>query len=50
MESILAVFENIQKHLKIFLESKRENFNRLYFLGDRDLIEAIGKKDSKYVI
>jgi len=34
--------EGIQKNLKQFLESKRSNFPRFYFLSDEDLLEIIG--------
>jgi dynein heavy chain len=44
-------FEKIQRYLKQFLEAKRSQFPRFYFLSDEDLLEIIGQsKDPKPIV
>lgn len=43
LQELNKKLENIQKSLNDFLESKRDQFPRFYFLSNDDLLEIIGQ-------
>lgn len=51
LNKLQSSFEGIQKNLNQFLEQKRGQFPRFYFLSNKDLLEMIGQsKDPKKII
>jgi dynein heavy chain len=51
LNDLNAKFEQIQKNLNQFLEAKRGQFPRFYFLSNEDLLEIIGQsKDPKPIL
>ena len=47
---LIEQLDKCQKALNEFLEEKRNNFARLYFLGDEDLLEFLAKSTDKVII
>lgn len=50
VEAILQMLERCEKALKLFLEEKRSQFPRFYFISDEDLLEIWGQSGNPNVI
>jgi dynein heavy chain 2 len=50
LSQMLETLEKCQKALTNFLEEKRENMPRFYFIGDDDLLEILGQSKNPLVI
>lgn len=50
LDSILDKLERCQKSLNDFLEEKRSNFPRFYFIGDDDLLQILGQATKPTII
>ena len=50
LTTMLDQLERCQKSLSEFLEEKRAQFPRFYFIGDDDLLEILGQSTNPLVI
>ena len=50
VEACVVAFESVQKRLHEYLEEKRQNYPRLYFIGDEDLLELLGNYQTHLVL
>ena len=50
LSQMLDQLARCQKSLNEFLEEKRSNFPRFYFIGDDDLLEILGQSTNPTVI
>ncbi|EAX95758.1 Dynein heavy chain family protein [Trichomonas vaginalis G3] len=50
LEKILQKLDALNRVLNVFLEHKRDNFSRFYFIGDEDLLEIIGQASEDAII